>query len=213
MKKIILGLMAVSLSLSVMAQTTDNASGKDKTGGKEFKQRHGEGKDNLEKLNLTEAQKQQIKTINESFRQQVKDLQSQGSITVDEQKQKRQALMKEHREKIEAVLTPEQKKQAESMAMDYRGGRNGGADRFENLTKDLNLSPEQSAKMSAINSTFKTNLDKIRQNASLTADEKRDQMKNLMKQHRSDMEALLTSDQKEQLRNRNKNRSKNDVVK
>src|SRR5207237_8627773 len=107
------------------------------------------------------------KSINESLQQQVKDLQSQGNITVDEQRQKRQSLMKEHRQKIEAVLTPEQKQQAEAMAKDFNTGRYGRGDRFENLTKDLNLTPEQSAKMSEMNAQFKTNLDKIRQNVSL----------------------------------------------
>lgn len=213
MKKIALGMMAVALTFSAMAQTNGKGSDEKDREQKEFKHDRFKGGENFDKLNLTDAQKAQIKTINESFRQQMKDLHKQGNITVDEQKQKREALVKEHREKIAAILTPEQKQQAETFRKDFKGGRDKREGRFEDMTKDLNLTPEQSAKMASINSTFKTNLQNLRQNTSLSQDQKREQMKSLMKQHRSDMETLLTNDQKEQMKSRLKNRPNRTTVK
>lgn len=214
MKKITLGIMAVALTFSAMSQTNGNSTDKNNSRQKEFKHNRFKGGENFDKLNLTDDQKVRIKTINESFKQQMKDLHKQGNITVDEQKQKREALVKEHREKIAAILTPGQRQQAETFKKDFKGGRNGArGDRFENLTKDLNLTPEQSAKMTSINSAFKTNLQSIRQNSSLNEDQKREQMKSLMKQHRSDVEALLTNDQKEQMKSRLKNRPNRTTVK
>ena len=214
MRKIALGIMAVALTFSAMAQTNGNSSDKKDRQQKEFKHKGFKGSENFDKLNLTDAQKAQIKTANESFRQQMKDLHKQGNITVDEQKQKRESLVKDHREKIAAILTPEQRQQAETLRNDFKGGRDGArGDRFEGLTKDLNLTPDQSAKIASINSTFKTNLQNIRQNTSLKQDQKREQMRSLMKQHRSDMEALLTDDQKEQMKSRLKNRPNRTTVK
>jgi Spy/CpxP family protein refolding chaperone len=145
----------------------------------------------------------------------MKDLRKQGNITVDPQKQKREALAKEHKEKITAILTPAQREQFESHLKDFKNGRNEGLrdDRVEDIAKDLNLTAEQSAKISTLNSTFRTNLQSIRQNTALSNEEKKEQMKSLMKQHKTDMETLLTNDQKEQLKSRQKNRPNRTVVK
>lgn len=205
MKKLVFGAMAVALAFSVTAQTTEGNDKKNEQ-RKEFRHRQFKDETNFDKLNLTDEQKTQIKTIDQNFKQQMKYLHKQGNLTVDEQKQKRQELANEHREKIVAVLTLEQRNRAETLRKDFRGDRDGARGRFDELTKDLNLTQEQSAKLESINSTFKTNLHNVRQNNTLSDDQKKEQMRSLMKQHRSAVEALLTNDQKEQLKNRLKNR-------
>ncbi|MCW3078713.1 hypothetical protein [Segetibacter sp.] len=214
MKKIVLGMMAVALTFTAIAQK-DGSSNKNKNHEKESTYKKSKGGENFDKLNLTDAQKAQMKTINQNFRQQMQDLKKQGNITVDQQTQRREAIAKEHRAKIQAILTPEQRDQAANYKKDFKEGRkeNGRDDRFEEITKDLNLTPDQSAKMSSINASFRTSLQNIRQNSTLGENEKREQMKKLMKQHRSDMEALLTNDQKEQLKSRQKNRPNRSAVK
>ena len=193
-----------------MAQTADTASSRHT----EFHKmdRHGDRQD-YKRLNLTYDQKAQIKTLNGSFRQQMQDVSKNTNVSADELKDKRQALVKEHKEKMDAILTPEQRTQAQDMRQEYGQGkdhnRRGG--RFEGMTKDLNLTPEQSAKMKDLNKDFRTNIQSIRQNTALGQDEKKDQMKSLMKKHKEDMEALLTNEQKQQLKNNFKNKRK-DVV-
>jgi Spy/CpxP family protein refolding chaperone len=214
MKKIPLGIIAVTLAFSSIAQSSNTTTDNPALNKKETQQKHFNGGENLVNLDLTNAQKAEIKTINASFRKQMQDLNKQGNLTVDQQKQKREALVSEHKAKVAAILTPQQRQQAEILSKDFRGNRDGaGRDRFGDMAKDLNLTPDQSAKMASINSTFKTKLQEIRQNTSLSQDEKREQMKSLMKQHRSDMEALLTNDQKEQLKSRQKNRPNRATVK
>src|SRR4051812_28445805 len=115
MKKIVLGMMAVALTFSAMAQTNDGSADKAKSEQKEFKHKHARHGENFDKLNLTDDQKAQVKTLNESFRQQMQDLHKQGNMDVDARQQKRDALVKEHKEKLAAILTPEQRKQAEAM--------------------------------------------------------------------------------------------------
>jgi Spy/CpxP family protein refolding chaperone len=212
MKRISLGFMALALTFSAMAQTNDKNNG-------DKQQLHQEQKANrremFEKLNLSSDQKAQIKSINDNFRQQMQDLHKQENLTIDEQRQRREALVKEHKEKIDAVLTPDQRKQADASRAEFKAQRKEGrgANRLDELTKNLNLTPEQSSKISDLNATLKTNIKDIRQNASLSEDQKREQIKSLMKKHRSDVETLLTSDQKEQLKNNLKNRPNRTAVK
>ena len=71
-----------------MAQTEDKTKAEQKSERKEANHDRFKRGENYEKLNLTDAQKTQVKTINDDFRKQMQDLHKQGNITVDEQKQK-----------------------------------------------------------------------------------------------------------------------------
>jgi Spy/CpxP family protein refolding chaperone len=224
MKKIVLGLFALTMTFASIAQSTDtkgNTQQEHRRGGKH------DGAGYYEKLNLTDAQKSEVKLLNDSYRKQMQDLRNQGSITVDQQKEKRQALSKEHREKLNAILTPEQRQQAEAFKKDFKGkkgdfsgvrgnrkdGKGERKDRFTNLTKDLNLSADQSTKMASLNADFKNNIKSLQQNTSLTKEDKKEQMKSLMQKHRTELKDLLTADQKKDLKNRMKNRATRSAVK
>ncbi len=205
MKKIALAIMAIVTGFSSMAQTTDSTNNK---WNKSDNRQAYRGGHNLDKLNLTDDQKAQIKTLNESFRQQMQDLNKSSNLSADEQKEKRQALAKEHKEKMNAILTAAQRQQALEMRKEFRDGNKGEmhSRRFEEMTKDLNLTPEQSAKMKDLNTALRNNIQSIHQNTALSQEEKKEQMKSLMKKHKADMETLLTNEQKEQLKNNHKNR-------
>lgn len=204
MKNLALAILALAIGFSSNAQTKDSTSSH-----KEFNnsQNHN-NKNNFKELNLTDAQKSQVKDINQNFRQQMQDLNNNKSLSPEELKEKRKALAKEHKEKIKAILTPEQREQAKDLRQEFakRDKEKMRGERFEEMTKDLHLTPEQSTKMKDLNNTFRNNIQTLHQNTTLTRDEKKEQMKSLMKKHRDDMEALLTNEQKEQLKNKWKNR-------
>lgn len=67
----------------------------------------------MEKLNLSEAQKQQIKSVNEDFRTKMQALNQNDNLLVKDARAQRKALMQERKDKISAILTPEQRTQAE----------------------------------------------------------------------------------------------------
>jgi len=204
-------MMAVAITFSAMAQTTDKKGDKQK----EFRkgQRH-QGAKNYEKLNLTDQQKAQMKSVNENFKKQMQDLRSQGSITVDQQKEKRTELAKQHREQLAAILTPEQKQQAKEFKAHYKDGVKGDRKgKMKDFTKVLNLSSDQSSKIASLNETFKSNIKNIKQNSSLNDEQKKDQMKSLMKDHRSAVNNVLTPEQKKQMKDRLKNRPNRNAVK
>ena len=133
MKKIIAGLFAIAaFTFSATAQDQTNQDQK-----KMHKERHGmhkghDGKrmDGIEKLNLTDAQRQQIKTINQDFTTRLHALNQNDNILVKDMKEQRKALMEERKNKIAAILTPEQKTQFEQLRKEH-----GPKGDFKNKTK------------------------------------------------------------------------------
>src|SRR5689334_13895160 len=107
MKKIITGIFAIAaFTFSAAAQDQNNDQKKwDKDGHQHM--RDGRGMHGMEQLNLTESQKQQMKTINEDFRSKMQALNSNDNILVKDQKARREALMQDRKNKISAILTPE----------------------------------------------------------------------------------------------------------
>jgi Spy/CpxP family protein refolding chaperone len=233
MKKILLGMVAAMIAFSSIAQNK-HKSNENKgfhKGGKHFR-----GNENYEKLNLSNDQKAQIRTLNESFRQQMQDLKKDG-ISAEEQKAKRMELAKERQQKISGILTPAQREQAKDMRREYKEDRKEDKDelkedRKENkkdrketkrggirgekvgkMSNDLNLNQDQSNKMAALNKSFRNDMKSIKENSALSQDEKKEQMKNLKQKHKSDMESLLSSGQKKQLKSQHKNRASRNAVK
>jgi Spy/CpxP family protein refolding chaperone len=94
----------------------------------------GKGMQGMEKLNLTDAQKQQMKTINQEFRTRMQSLQKNDNILVKDQKEQRKALIEERNNRIAAILTPEQKTQFEQFRKEH-GQRGEGNGDWKNKTK------------------------------------------------------------------------------
>lgn len=226
MKKIITGLFAIAaFTLSASAQTNDNTQGswkKDRQGNHQRKGDMGM-RGGMEKLNLTDAQKQQMKSINEDFRTRMKTLNENGNITVNDSKAQKQALMQEKNNKITAILTPEQRTQFSQLAAqrghndrgegrmgqrdgDKAGQRGGdrmgkhsdgqrGGDRIEEMKTTLGLSDDQLAKIKAGGESFRERGRAIRENQSLTDDQRKLQMETLKKDREANLKSYLTADQ------------------
>ena len=132
MKKIITGLFAIAaFTFSAVAQdqNTDQKKWNKERQGM-HKGRDGRGMEAMQKLNLTDAQKQQMKSINEEFRTKMQSLQQNDNILVKDQKVQRKALMEERQNRIAAILTPEQKIQFEQFRKEH-----GPKGDFKNKTK------------------------------------------------------------------------------
>jgi periplasmic protein CpxP/Spy len=110
MRKISLALMALALSFGAMAQS-EGAKPTHKK-GQQKEARHN-GNKGFKNLDLSEAQKSQLKTIKEKFHNESKSLREDKSLSPTAMKEKRQTIQKDYRQQMAAVLTPEQKKQWE----------------------------------------------------------------------------------------------------
>ncbi len=216
MKKIILGLTALTLTLSVMAQ--EESKEKKSWGGGDRKEMrggdHGKMQEMMEKLNLSEDQKAKMKAINEEFKNEMDALKSQ-KFSEDVMKEKRMAIMKSRKEKIAAILTPEQKKQWEDMKpgkgdKDHQKGdkRESREEKFEAMAKELNLTADQSAKFKVLQSSLRTKIKDIRSSTSLTEEQKKSEMKEVFKNHKKSVEEILTPEQRKQMKDKYKQHKK-----
>lgn len=196
MKRILtLSFAALLLAGSAIAQDTKQA-GKEKA-GKEWKKhgKHGKhGKHHARKhdgmakeLNLSEAQKQEFKTLNQEY------------------KTKAKALRAERKARAENILTAEQKSKVAALREKRKTeARQKGGDRFEKAKKELNLTEAQGQRMKAINESFRERAKAIRGNESLSKEQKKEQFKSLNEQRRNEMKAVLTAEQIQKLESRKK---------
>lgn len=212
MKKLLIAASALFLLAgAVQAQTTQTDTAKFKKHHRGAFARH-KGNMGMQKLNLSEDQKKQFKTLNEGYRKQVTDLNNQ-KLTAEERKTKFQALRKEQFGKMQSLLTAEQKAQmtAKRKEMSEKGFRKGGKgfDRSRNpeqMKAKLGLSDDQAAKLKASREGFRDKIKAIHSDNKLSADQKKEQMKALAQQQRESMKAILTPEQLEKLKAGRKNK-------
>lgn len=147
----------------------------------------GQHKMMCNKLNLTDAQKAQIKSIREEAKAEAARIKS-SNIPESEKKAQLKSLREGTKSKIEAVLTPDQRAQFAQMRKHHRDG-------MKRMVKALNLTPDQQAKAKVIDQNLRQEVKGIKTNSSLTDAQKKDQIKAARQKAKSDFKALLTPDQ------------------
>jgi Spy/CpxP family protein refolding chaperone len=105
---------------------------------------------------------------------------------------------------VKRNVTPSQKIQRDSTRKKMNG----------KMMKDLNLSPSQQAQMKEFHQNMKQKMDAIKNDASLTPEQKKAKMKELHQTQRQTMNSILTPEQKEKMKAqrkewREKNKGKN----
>jgi Spy/CpxP family protein refolding chaperone len=204
MKNLFLSLIAITtITLSASAQENNSGKSENRTEQKSgYGKKHGrfDRQEMAQKLNFTDEQKQQLKSINENFKSQVQELNNDKSISAEELKEKKQTLGKERMEKVQALLTPDQKAQMEQFRKEGKqNGKMGDAKRMEKMKSTLNLSDEQVTKMKAQREEFKSKAEAIKNNESLSADQKNEQLKSLRDERKNSFKGILTPDQVKKL--------------
>lgn len=200
MKRIVVGTLALMLGVaSLQAQDkTDQTAPK-----KEFHKHGGKpgmrGKHDVDfkKLNLTSDQQVQLKKIREDFKSQMAELKkSEATITAKDYKEKRMAIAKQHQEQMQNLLTQEQKDKLATMRSERGKKFNGGPGRgMDRMKTELGLSDDQSAKIKSLQADTRTKIKGIRDNQSLSDDQKKQQVMAAMKEQRENMNKVLTPDQ------------------
>jgi len=77
-----------------------------------------------------------------------------------------------------------------------------------NMWSDLNLTQDQQDKMKKLREDNMTKMDQIKNNTSLTDDQRQEQMKTLREEQRKSMEAVLTDEQKAKMKQMREDRMK-----
>lgn len=160
----------------------------------------------MQDLDLTEAQKSEMKAQREAAKAQLQAIKADGSLTDAQKAEKAKTIHQEQKNKMQALLTAEQKaKLKESRKVAKERGKEMG-EKKKQAYKDLNLSSEQSAKLKAQREASKAKMEAIRNNSSLTEEQKKAQMKELKKASHADMKNILTTEQMQKMQQMKKER-------
>lgn len=164
------------------------------------KHRRPEGMD-FRQLNLTEAQKTQMKTQREEFRKKMEDLKKNDNITVKEWKSRMENLRREQKAGMENILTRDQKSQLEKMKAEKKSMHElkmkQGAERMK---LRLGLTDEQSARIEKSRKETGEKIRSIRENKSLSDEAKREQIRETMKKQQENMKSVLTEEQRKKMK-------------
>ncbi len=167
-----------------------------------------------EKLNLTADQKAQLKSMRQDMKTQMLELKKNNQLSEADRKTRRQELHQQFKSKMEAVLTPEQKDQLVKMRTEwkekkgknanFRDGqafnKNRHTERMQQMQQALDLSKDQQDKMTQIRSSYQKKIQTIHNDASLSQEDKKSHIKELMKQQREEIKTVLTPDQLQKMK-------------
>lgn len=194
MKKIFIAAAALLMTTAALqAQTKEDVKTSHHKGFR--------GKGPMANLNLNDEQKKQVKDLNESYHKQFADLKKNTSISVGDYRTKSAALKKEQHEKMQAILTPEQKNQVAAQRKEMgKRMQEGQAKRFDKMKTQLGLTEEQSKKLKENQAGFQTKIKSIREDKSLSDEQKKEQVKAVFKQQQDQFKSVLTPEQLEKMK-------------
>lgn len=197
MKKILIGMMAVaSFIFTATAQETRKV--------KPHRAQHERG-NMMKELNLSKAQKQQMKANRENTKNQMEELKKNESITVKEYNARKAAILKSQKEQMESLLTPEQRTQLAQNNVNGKGKHK--MDKGNNPDKmkaELNLSDQQVSMLKANREANKAKAKAIKENTQLSKSEKKEQLMVLKQAQKESMKQLLTPEQLDKMEEKKK---------
>ena len=164
--------------------------------GQKHGMHQGQKGDMMKDLNLTDAQKAQLKANRETYKAKMEALRKDENITVKEMKAREKAIHDEQKAKMQALLTTEQKAKIASDRANMDTKRKAmDAQRAEEMKEKLGLSNEQAEKLKAHNQETHSKIKAIQDNESLTMDQKKEQMIAVKEASKAQRKNILTAEQ------------------
>ena len=174
MKKVVVGLfLSAFFAVGAFAQDQDPGFNK--------KQHRGGGYE-MAQLNLTDAQKSQLKAIREEYHQ-----------------------------KVQSVLTDEQKASMQKMKAAHKGGKKHHRFNAEKMKQELGLTDDQVASLKKNRTEAMEKMKAIRADKSKTEEQRKVELKEFRKQQHESLRSILTEEQLKKLEQKKSHRSKQPV--
>lgn len=201
-------LLAAAVFASVATLQAQDKSDSTRTGRRDITkhQRHpgefrkmndGKQKPDLKaELGLTDEQSAKLKTSNQNFAQKMKALRDDQSLSADDRKAKMKTLGAQRNEEVKSILGPEKYKALEEKRKDrqqhpgkFRKGKEGQPKK--DFKAELGLTDEQSAKLKASHQSFAQKMKTLREDKSLSADDKKAKFQALNTERNEEMKSIL----------------------
>ena len=153
-------------------------------------------------LNLTADQKTKLKSVHESVRQQIEALRNDPTLSADDKRAKIRSLRESTRQQFQAVLTPEQQQLLQNGRRNRREGRafGPGFGRSGGPLAGLGLTTDQRTQIETIHKSTKDQVSAIRNDATLSTEQKEAKLKSLRQSSHQQVSAILTPEQQQKLR-------------
>jgi Spy/CpxP family protein refolding chaperone len=199
MKKILTGMLALATFIF-----TANAQQPGKM--KHHKPQHQMGMA-MKGINLSDAQKAQMKANQESTKKQMMELNKNENITVKEFKSRKEAIHKSQKEQMDKLLTPEQKKLlAQNKSEQQQKRQQHSAKRMDKMKTNLNLSDDQMNQLKANRDASQAKVKAIKENNQLSQSQKKEQLMALKETQKKTLSQVLTPEQISKMEEMKKNR-------
>ena len=151
-------------------------------------------------LNFSEDQKKAAKANREEFRQKMQELNKNESITVKEMRDRKEALHKEQKAKMDALLTPEQKTKMVQLKAERKAkGEEHFAKHLDKMKTELGLTDVQVSQIKSNREDMQAKFKGIRENESLTREQRKEQFMNLKEQAKEQHKKIFTPEQQKKM--------------
>ena len=155
--------------------------------------------DPLAKLSLSDEQQAQVKPIMQKARDQMKAIHEDSTLTQEQKDQQIQAVKQSTDEQLKSILTPEQFQKYQQMKSEWKNKSKEGGHARQNPFEKLNLSTGQQDQVQTVMQKAKADSKVIKENAALTADQKKEQIKMIRQGADEQLKSILTTEQYQKL--------------
>jgi len=150
----------------------------------------------MAQIDLSDAQKAQMKTIREEKKLKIQELEKNDNITLHDYKARKESLSKEYKGKMEGVLTAEQKNKTKAIREEKMADNKKMMDsHLQQLKIDLSLSDDQYSKLKIQHDQMFAKVKAIRENESFSQTQKKEQINALHEENKGKMKEVLNAEQ------------------
>lgn len=197
----LMALAAFVVSVAAQAVPAGAPQAKDRTAGKMRCEAGTCPKSGMD-LNLTEAQKAEVKRIMSAHREEMKRVQSDTSLTRDQKAARAREIKRAGMAEFRQTLTPEQQKKLDEKQQ-LRGQkmtmtpekREALRAKIDGARKELNLTSAQESKIKQIIESRKAEFQSLHESKTLTPEQKRAEFKKMHTSVKEQIRQVLTPDQ------------------
>jgi Spy/CpxP family protein refolding chaperone len=193
-------LLGILITGAMWAQTTDQdatpsaAPGPQKMMGRQ----HPRGFERMaEQLNLTDQQKTQLQSFKQSQRQQAQAIRQDTSLTPEQKRDKFKQLRESNHQQMMGILTAEQQQKLQQLRSEHQGMRRGKMGGVGPMAR-LNLTPDQKSQLDPIFQSTRQQVQAVRNDTSLTAEQKKEKIREIHEGTKSQVNSILTPEQQKQ---------------
>lgn len=164
-----------------------------------------EGTQERDKLDLTADQRAQFKSIHESTREQLRALRNDQTLSPEQRQAKARSIKEAAHQQALGILTPQQQEIAKNNRREGHGrgfgrGFGHGEGRGDGARAELGLTNDQRSQLQSIHESTRNQVHTIRNDASLTPEQKAEKIRSLHQGTRQQVFGILTPEQREKMK-------------